>query len=123
MHAITARLESCVSATQPGGIKRYSVTTQEAEALFEDEDGDLVLYVDHTKDRDEGLAREAVLKKELAQFQDGYTEQWQSREALQQRLAEAKKLMRDLSKYQTNAKGWQVKVDAFLANPGCADGE
>lgn len=33
---------------------------------------------------------------------------------MQQRLAEAKSLLRDLSKYQSNAKGWQDRVDSFL---------
>lgn len=34
---------------------------------------------------------------------------------LQQRLEEAKVLLQDLSKYQTNSKGWQERVDQFLA--------
>lgn len=72
MHTITELREACVSAAQPVTIKRYSVTTQEAEALLEDEDGDLVLYVDHMKDREEGLAREANLAYWKAQAEDGW---------------------------------------------------
>lgn len=71
--------------------------------------------------RDEGLAREAELKKELAQFQNGYTEQWQSREALQQRLAEAKRLLLDVRGQLCGPD--QRAIDALLASSGCADGE
>ncbi len=34
---------------------------------------------------------------------------------LKRRLGEAELLLKDLSKYQTNAKGWQERVDQFLA--------
>ena len=73
--------------------------------------------------RDEGLAREVGLKKELVQFQDGYTEQWQSREALQQRLSEAEKLLRGVHTGDLfGPDDWET-VRAFLASPGCADVE
>lgn len=93
-------------------VKRYSfVIGGRWEELVRTSDHDAL-----AAQRDEGLAREAELRLQCGGIQMTIDE-------LEQRLAEAEKLLRDLSKYQTNAKGWQDRVDVFLASPGCADGE
>ena len=80
--------------------------------------------------RDEGLAREAELQKEVARMTSAYqaerarrTEARAQNDALRQRLAEAEKLLTAcegaLLSWGHSASG----ITKFLACPGCADGE
>ena len=95
--------------------------------------------------RDEGLAREADLRADLARVQaeserqadmkeknfwaliDSQTENSSlrsERETLQQCLAEAEKLLRDIENPFGDCKEIsELKIREFLANHGCADGE
>jgi hypothetical protein len=85
--------------------------------------------------RDEGLAREAELQKQVERLRvDAADVNWmvEQRDALQQHLAEAEKLARSLLDEYDEAKknARQYRPGAviglalrFLASPGCADGE
>lgn len=139
MHAITELREAWVSTAQPETIQRYSATTQEAEALLEDEDGDLVLYVDHMKDRNEGLAREADLRRRIENADLALSYQTRNKEALQQRLAEAQEILAKAIYLQwydepgyvpwvegdNSLRQFQAREEALdqLRDGGCADGE
>lgn len=99
--------------------------------------------------RDEGLAREAELRSEVTRLTgfvvrrreeaERYDEALQTlasqRDTLQQRLAEAEKLLRETLEFYDDGVGrddehgnniewdfWQ-KIHSYLASPGCADGE
>lgn len=78
--------------------------------------------------RDEGLAREAELQKSLEDkatlvdfYQNGALSTSIKNAGLQQRLAEAKRLLLDVRGQLCGPD--QRAIDAFLARYGCADGE
>lgn len=72
-------------------------------------------------ERDEGLAREAELKDAAEGYRVWGGGMRLERDALQQRLAEAEKLL-GISWFSSTPEH-RAAIDAFLASPGCADGE
>jgi hypothetical protein len=74
-------------------------------------------------ERDEGLAREAVLSGKVETMRRYNNEANAQNDALRQRLAEAEKLLRSTRGYFAIEGTMGIGIDAFLVSPSCADGE
>lgn len=105
-------------------VKRYGFIL-DVPYFGERKDGSYVLASDYdalAAQRDEGLAREAELRKELELVRKAVPNSTLQLVSLQQRIAEAEKLLRKVCDEDwSGAK--TSHIESFLTRPGCADGE